>query len=181
MHELQTTGVSPTGTARTGVDRSARGGSRIARGGATRLGTAKIFRGAALVGLLSLLGAGAANPLQATRPAASPPPQVTLVFLNSEKQPVAGVPVELINNTPEAVFKSAGQVPAGLRLTAVKPGQIMFRGRTDEKGEAKIPKLPKGTYAYEAGHPDRWGYANGQIEIKDPKKIERIEVTLIKG
>lgn len=109
---------------------------------------------------------------QATRPSEKPA-DLTIVLLTHNKSPAVGVPVVLIDNSVETVYKSAGA-----RLLMRKPGDVVAKGRSDEKGELPITKIKAGTYAYEVGDPEKWGYANGQIEIKDGEKPKRVTITL---
>lgn len=113
--------------------------------------------------------------VQSTRPSlgTEKPPELMLVLVSHNKAPAVGVPIVLIDNSVETVYKSAGA-----RGLTRKPGDIVAKGRTNEKGELAVAKIKAGTYAYEAGDPEKWGYANGQIEIKDAEKPKRIEVVL---
>lgn len=98
-------------------------------------------------------------------------PDLTLVVLTAQKTPAAGVPVIATNNTPEIVYKSVA-VPGS------KPGQVLVRGRTNEKGEITVQTVKAGSYAYEAGDPETHGYANGQFQVADDKKPMRVEIVL---
>lgn len=100
-----------------------------------------------------------------------PVPDLTLVVLSASKTPAAGVQVVVIDNSVETVYKSAG-------MRAVKPGELLVRGRTNEKGELAVQKVKASSYAYEAGDPTEQGYANGQFEVKDDKKPMRVEIVL---
>lgn len=109
---------------------------------------------------------------QATRPSEKPA-ELTIVLLSHNKSPAAGVPVVLTDNSVETVYKSTR-----IRLLSSKPGDIVAKGRSDEKGELAITKIKAGSYAYEVGDPEKSGYANGQFEIKDSEKPKRITITL---
>jgi hypothetical protein len=120
-----------------------------------------------------LLAVLAGLPLVGGWQATKPPPQVVVALLAHDGKPAVGVPIVFIDNTPEHVFKSVG---AGVRTA--KPGEVAARGKTNDKGEFEIAKIKKGTYAYEAGDPEKWGYANGVMKIEDEKKNVRFEYKL---
>ena len=123
-------------------------------------------------GVVAVAVLGLVTLATAPRPVApKPAPDLTLVVLSSSKTPVAGVQVVVIDNSVETVYKSAG-------MRSVKPGDLLVRGRTDEKGELAVEKVKASSYAYEAGDPTEQGYANGQFEVKDEKKPMRVEIVL---
>jgi hypothetical protein len=130
----------------------------------------KWFLAASVPVLLACLGW-----VQSTRPSNEKPAELTLVILSYNKTPASGVPVVLIDNSVETVYKSAG-----VRPLSRKPGDVVAKGTSNEKGELPVAKIKAGTYAYEVGDPEKWGYANGQIEIKDADKPKRVEITLTK-
>ncbi|MFN4244261.1 MAG: hypothetical protein ACK4PI_13615 [Tepidisphaerales bacterium] len=115
-----------------------------------------------------VLAAGAAMQSQ---PRPERVPDLTLVVLTAQKTPAVGVPVVVINNTPEIVYKSAGALSS-------KPGEVLVRGRTNDKGEITVQTVKAASYAYEAGDPEDHGYANGQFTVTDDKKPMRVEIVL---
>lgn len=126
-----------------------------------------LLRAAAVVSVV-VVAAGAAMQSQ---PKPERVPDLTLVVLTAQKTPAVGVPVVVINNTPEIVYKSALQPGS-------KPGQVLVRGRTNDQGEIAVPVVKAGSYAYEAGDPEDHGYANGQFTVSDDKKPMRVEIVL---
>lgn len=105
------------------------------------------------------------------------PAELTIVVLSAQKKPVAGVPVVLTDAAVENVFKSSR--PGGSHRGLMRaPGEVVLKTRSNSMGEIAMPRIKEGTYAYEAGDPSQWGYANGQIEVKNNKKPLRVEIVL---
>ena len=125
----------------------------------------------------SLLGAFLVC-MGAGQPTTKPTAEVTL-YVTSSFKPIANVPVQVRGVDVQVLGKDRSVVGASRDRRALSGlSAPVYKGLTNEKGLFEIPKIKAGSYMYEAGHPEKMGYAEGSFELLDKMKPYRVEVRL---